>query len=294
MDIRKLCLAAALFFVCAASSAQTKLESFYGLKLGEQYNEKALINAMLASGMDRKTTVIKDTLSNTGLLSYTFEGKMFQLQGSAEPVKANVSLIVTNDYKFEGVIIEPQIEGADPLTFIADDALPDLMHYANANLEAVEDTFFGLPLGSDVSLASIVKAVGANGSYMGSSKEAKTRVHTFKDLTFADHEWDYALFSVTPTGKLVAFTVYDVYEGFLKGYSPANRLHIKMRNYYFRKYGIPFVEGVEEEEVSNEYVFSGRNGLDQVVSFFDTTTEKGKDAYCVQMEFVHDALNRAL
>lgn len=294
MAARKLLTSVILILVCAVSTAQTGLESFFGLKIGEKYNEVALLNAMIASGMDRQAVVARDTLANTGLLAYTFDGILLNRQDSDEPVKTVVSLIVSSDYRFEGVIITPQTEGAASLTFISDDAKPELMHYANANLKTVEGTFFGITLGDSTSLASIVKAVGDKGTYMRSGNEGRARVHTFKDLVLDDYQWDYALFSVTPDGKLVGFTVYDVFEGFIKGYHPANRLHINMRNLYFKKYGIPFVESDDEEEISNEYVFSGQNGFDQVLSFFETTTERGKDAYCVQMEFIHDSLNRKL
>ena len=294
MSVRKLIISLILLSVCAVSSAQTELKSFYGLNIGEQYNEQALLNVMIAAGMDRKSEVSRDTLATTGLLAYTFQGALDSLQDYDNPTQSVVSLIVDRDYRFKGVIITPQIEGAMPMAFISEDVRPDLFHYANANTRAVEGTFFGLDLGSDVSLASIVRAVGENGDYMRSDKEGKTRIHTFKELTFEGHQWDYAIFSVTPEGKFVAFTVYDIYEGALKGYYPANRLHLNMRDLYFKKYGIPFAESDGEEEISNEYIFSGQNGLDQVLSFFETETDRDKRAYCVQMEFVHDALNRRL
>lgn len=272
---------------------QMQLESFYGLKLGEKYPEIAVLNALRASGIDRQTPIVKDTLSYFGRLIYTADGLVVKDSSSLESVKASATVIVAPDGTFEAVILNPDIPGADPVSFVADNALPDMMHFINANVEKVDDEFFGLKLGSDVSLVSITKAVGDKGSYNSSYAEGKTRVHSFKGVAFADKEWDYALFSVTQSGKLVAFTVYSVFEGRMKGYHPSNRLHLEMRNRYFQKYGFA-VPGSDDDEVLNDYTFSGQNGLDQVVSFFETETEQGKDAYCVQMEFVHDALNRSL
>lgn len=273
---------------------QSKLESFYGLKLGEKYNERAFLNALLASGIDRQTPIVKDTIPALGRLSYTVDGMLFMRGETSEPVKTTVTIIASPDYSFDAVIIVPDIPGAEPITFVSDNAASDIAHYANANVEEVEGKFFGLKLGEPASLVSITKALGDNGQYLSSQNEGKTRVHSFKDVSYADEKWDYALFSLDPAGRLVAFTVYSVFEGSIKGYHPANRLHLRMRNRYFMKYGfaVPYSDG--EDEIYNDYVFTGQNGLDQVVSFFETKTDRGKDAYCVQMEFVHNKLNQAL
>lgn len=278
----------------AAATGQSKLESFYGLKLGEKYSERTVINALRASGIGRGTPIVKDTLPSFGRLSYTVDGMLFRRSDTAEPIKTTVTVIVSPDNTFDAVVIVPDAEDAEPMTFVSDAAAPEIQHLINANVDSVEGEFFGLKLGSGVSLVSIIKALGDNGSYLSSRNEGKARVHSFKDVTYAGHEWDYALFSITPAGKLVAFTVYDVYEGALKGYRPANKLHIEMRNAYFPKYGFSIPYSDDDDEILNDYVFTGRNGVDHAISFFETKADSGKDAYCVQMEFVHFALSKNL
>lgn len=294
MKFRNFILAALFILAGASSRGQMRLDSFYGLNLGEKYPEIAVLNALRASGMDRGTPIVKDTLPSFKHLTYLAEGIQIKSSDSNEPVKASALVVMAPDSTFEAVIVNPHLQGVDPIIFFSDNADPDLKHFINANVEKVEDEFFGLKLGSEASLVSITRAVGGSGSYKSSYNEGRTRVHSFTGVTYADTQWDYALFSVTPDGRLVAFTVYSIFEGRMKGYHPSNRLHLKMRDLYFQKYGFGVLYGGEEEEVLNDYVFSGRNGLDHIVSFFETETESGKDAYCVQMEFVHDSLNRNL
>lgn len=293
MKLRFFVLSVILLFSSVSVTGQEKLESFYGLKLGSKYPEIAVLNALRASGAGRQSPIVKDSLAAFGRLTYTVDGIVLKGSDASEQVKTSATVIMSPDNVFEAVILNPNIPGVDPVTFVADNAVPDIIHFANANTERVEDEFFGLKLGSNVSLVSITKAVGENGSYNSSYSEGKTRVHSFTGVKYADADWDYGIFSVTPAGKLVAFTVYSVFEGRVKGYHPANRLHLRMRDRYFQKYGFS-VPYSEDEEVLNDYTFSGQNGIDQIVSFFDTETRQGKDAYCVQMEYVHDALNRGL
>lgn len=293
MKIVKLIALFALLLSGVPSHGQ-KIDTFYGLKLGEKYGEKAVLNAILASGVNYKETpIVKDTVPSFGRITYSVAGVMLKIDDSQDAVKTDVTLIMSPENVFE--VLSLAREGVDekPLAFVADNALPEIMHYINANVTSVENTFFGIKLGSDVSLVSITRAVGASGLYHSSHNEGKTRVHAFKNVTYSDNEWDYALFNVTPSGKLVGFTVYDVYAGVFKGYHKADILYRRLRFGYLQKYGFS-LQSAGEEDVLSEYVFSGQNGIDHIVSFFDTKAENGKDAFCVQMEFVHDALNRSL
>lgn len=72
----------------------------------------------------------------------------------------------------------------------------------------IQDTFFGMKMGSKQTVQSIKESVGYKGSYLDDEYTADGKTVTFKDIVFAGRTWDYGTFYLTDSGAFYDLRIY--------------------------------------------------------------------------------------
>lgn len=133
----------------------------------------------------------------------------------------------------------------------------------------IQDTFFGLKIGSKVTETAIKNAVYSKGTYLNSDTVSMGREVCFTDTRYAGVIWDYVTFTIAPTGEFYVFRAYNHYKDF--GYDDkkeASDSYTNMKNRLDEKYG----EGREVTDGDDLVVYyEGSNGITIIL---DSTRSK--------------------
>ena len=129
----------------------------------------------------------------------------------------------------------------------------------NAILPTIQDTFFGMKMGSFQTISSIKTAIGYKGTVLSEDNDSFGHNITFKDLMFAGSTWDFGTFRMTDKGELYMISV----EISLKDYmaddrNEANSVYELFKSRLSEKYGA-VDESSDQDGKSIHYV--GNNDI---------------------------------
>lgn len=153
------------------------------------------------------------------------------------------------------------------------------------NLTVIQDTFFGMTLGSKQTAYSIKSAVGYKGTYLLEDPLSFGKVVTFKDIMFAGNKWDFGNFSISDTGEFYELSVNKSLAYFIKDdRQEADRLYELFKSKLAEKYGK--VEEVSDADGKSISYYSG-NGICLSLSNKKCRSVGGDYRLYVKLEYSH-------
>ena len=126
-------------------------------------------------------------------------------------------------------------------------------------IPAVQDTFFGIKLGSGQTEESINAAVGNKGTFFSDHVVSFGKLITYKDIDFAGKKWDYCDFHLTGKGQFYKLNFYiSLSDNNLEDSESADESYESFRSKLASKYG-------ERREITDEnekqVFYVGSNGI---------------------------------
>ncbi len=129
----------------------------------------------------------------------------------------------------------------------------------NTILPTIQDTFFGLKIGSHQTISTIKSAVGYKGTFLNEEKESYSNRLTFKDIMFAGKTWDFGTFSLTENGELYNLSVNISLTDYKSDdQKEADKTYESFKTRLAEKYG-EAKEGIDDEGKFVGYI--GNNGI---------------------------------
>ncbi len=159
---------------------------------------------------------------------------------------------------------------------------------ATTVLPTIQDTFFGLQMGSRQTASTIKSAVGHRGTFLSENSDIYGKSLTFKDITFAGKVWDFGDFCLTENGELyylrVSISLTDYKPDDLK---EANRTYDSFKTKLEEKYGTT-EEKSDEDGKSISYI--GNNGIGLILSNSRSKSKSGEYRRYVTLEYWHTTI----
>lgn len=157
-------------------------------------------------------------------------------------------------------------------------------------LPKVQDTFFGIEMGTQVSSMNISNALRRRGSYREEKVDPDSRKVVFADVYFAGKRWTYANFYLTSKGLLYGIHFCDCINrdsDYTKEWRCASSIYELYRNELEDKYG----EGVEKEILDGQQTtFLGSNDMTVIVSHKLGQSEGGEIRRYVELYYVYNPI----
>ena len=149
----------------------------------------------------------------------------------------------------------------------------------------IQDTFFGLTMGSIQTTGTIKSAVGYRGEYLKEEYNLYGKTVIFTDLIFAGNTWDYGNFSLTEDGELYGVTAYNSLED---GYGYEDERKAAEQTYDLYKANLDAKYGSHEEQQSGNgrsVVYIGRNDMAIILSNKRNESAGGEYRRYVSIEY---------
>lgn len=157
-------------------------------------------------------------------------------------------------------------------------------------LTKVQDTFFGIEMGTQVSSMNISNALRRRGAYREEKVDPDSRKVVFADVYFAGKRWTYANFYLTSKGLLYGIHFCDCINrdsDYTKEWRCASSIYELYRNALEDKYG----EGVEKEILDGQQTtFLGSNDMTVIVSHKLGQSEGGEIRRYVELYYVYNPI----
>lgn len=150
----------------------------------------------------------------------------------------------------------------------------------------IQDTFFGMKMGSKQTVSSIKVAVGYRGTYSDEEYNAGGKELIFADITFAGNTWDYGVFYLTEEGS---FYELKVYNSMKDGYSNDDERKDAQNIYdnYKKKLSDKYGESNEKDAEDGKYViWLGGNKMGVMVSNERNQSKGGDYRRYVSIDYV--------
>lgn len=164
--------------------------------------------------------------------------------------------------------------------------------FANTILPTIQDTFFGLKMGSRQTVSTIRSAVGHKGTFISEDNDIYGTTITFEDMAFAGKIWDFGDFSLTEKGELyklrVSISLTDYKED---DFNEANRTFESFKAKLEDKYG-PTEEKTDEDGKRISYI--GNNGIGLMLSNNRSKSKGGDYRRYVTLEYWHTEIHSQL
>ena len=157
-------------------------------------------------------------------------------------------------------------------------------------LPKVQDTFFGIKMGTQVSSMNISNALRRRGSYREEKVDPDSRKVVFADVYFAGKRWTYANFYLTSKGLLYGIHFCDCINrdsDYTKEWRCASSIYELYRSALEDKYG----KGVEKEILDGQQTtFLGSNDMTVIVSHKLGQSEGGEIRRYVELYYVYNPI----
>lgn len=162
----------------------------------------------------------------------------------------------------------------------------------NKVLPTIQDTFFGLKMGTRQTTSTIKWAVGDKGTLLSEDKDIYGKTITFKDITFAGKVWDFGEFRLTENGELYDLSV----QISLKDYGfddlkEANRTFESFKTKLEEKYG---TAEEKTDEAGKRISYIGNNGIGLMLSNERSKSKGGDYRRYVTLEYWHTEIHSQL
>ena len=164
--------------------------------------------------------------------------------------------------------------------------LASFMGEYESELPEIQDSFFGMKMGSTQTRLTIDRAVGYKGKWLDEEYISNGKVIIFKDVSFAGRTWDFANFYLTESGVLyeVKFNIsLEDYGSYSDEWKQAQSTY----NYYRQKLNDKYGEKEETESDNGKYTtFIGKNDMAVMVSNERSQSKGGSYRRYVSLDYI--------
>lgn len=159
---------------------------------------------------------------------------------------------------------------------------------ATTVLPTIQDTFFGLQMGSRQTASTIKSAVGHRGTFLSENSDIYGRTVIFRDITFAGKSWDFGTFCLTEKGELYNLSVQiSLTDYSLDARKEANNTYEIFKSKLADKYG----EAEEKTDDEGKYIsYVGNNSIGLMLSNKRSKSKGGDYRRYVTLEYWHTTI----
>lgn len=153
-----------------------------------------------------------------------------------------------------------------------------------AGLPTLQDTFFGMKIGSQQTTTSIKSAIGYKGTFVSEKNSLYGKMVIFKDFMFAGQTWDYGMFIINDEGVLYEIRTEMSLEDYsLDDKNEANRIYQLFKERLSKKYG----EKDEESDEEGTYIsYVGNNMISLTLSNERSKSNSGEYRRYVILDYI--------
>lgn len=189
--------------------------------------------------------------------------------------------------------------------YISEDAIPEVdVSYislvANVNealLElnrpTIQDTFFGMKMGSIQSVSTLISALKYKGEYLNEQYDSYGKNVSFTKLIFAGRTWDYGEFQLSDKGELYGISVYDsLDDGYI--YDDEKKEAERIYETYKEKLNVKYGQHEEmetETDDSKTIVYLGENDMVIILTNERSKSQGGTYRRYVKLAYIQTAIN---
>ena len=155
-----------------------------------------------------------------------------------------------------------------------------------SELPEIQDSFFGMKMGSTQTRLTIERSVGYKGKYLDEEYISNGKVIIFKDVSFAGQTWNFANFYITESCVLYEAKFNMSLEDY-GSYSDEWKEAQSIYNYYRQKLNDKYGEKEEKDSDDGKYTtFIGRNDMAVIVSNARSQSKGGSYRRYVSLDYI--------
>ncbi len=161
-------------------------------------------------------------------------------------------------------------------------------------IPAIQDTFFGMKLGTIQSLSTLKSSLWHKGEYLNEQYDSFGRNVTFRKLTFAGKTWDYGDFRLSDKGELYEVSVYDSINDVLASEDvkkEAEQIYANYKEKLDAKYGY---RDENSSEDGKYVIYYGENDIVVILSNVRRKSQRGEYRRYVEIDYIQTAINKRL
>ncbi len=158
----------------------------------------------------------------------------------------------------------------------------------------IQDTFFGMKMGSRQSVSSLKSAIGYKGEYLDEQYDSFGKNVSFTKLIFAGKTWDYGNFKLSDKGELYGISAYDSLDD---GYFYEDEKKAAERTYEAYKEKLNDKYGQREEKTTDDskyVIYMGENDMAIILTNERSKSQGGTYRRYVKIEYIQTAINQRL
>lgn len=155
----------------------------------------------------------------------------------------------------------------------------------------IQDTFFGMKMGSIQSVSTLTSALRHKGEYLDEQYDSFGKNVSYTKLIFAGKTWDYGNFKLSDKGELYWISAYDSLDD---GYvyndekKEAERIYETYKKRLSEKYG----QREETETDDSKYIiYLGENDMAIILTNERSKSQGGTYRRYVKLEYIQTAIN---
>ncbi len=159
-------------------------------------------------------------------------------------------------------------------------------------LPTIQDTFFGMKMGSIQSVSTLKSALGYKGEYLDEQYDSFGKNVSFTKLIFAGKTWDYGNFKLSDKGELYWISAYDSLND---GYSYEDEKKEAERTYEAYKEKLNDKYGQREEKTTDDsryVIYLGENDMAIILTNERSKSQGGSYRRYVKIEYIQTAINQ--
>lgn len=166
-----------------------------------------------------------------------------------------------------------------------------LMDIFDSLRPTIQDSFFGMKMGSTQTRWTIKDAVGYKGTYLDEEYTSNGKIIVFTDVSFAGRTWDFANFFLTEDGRFYELRVNrSLRDGVL--YEDEMRDAQKTYDYYREKLNEKYGEKEEQDSGDGKYVvYLGSNDMGVILSNERSRSKGGDYRRYVSLDYVQTKIS---
>lgn len=166
-------------------------------------------------------------------------------------------------------------------------AVTSLLIAVSAQAQDIQDTFFDLAFGSEISVDVITAGVGENGEFKYTMDRGKFDEVIFFDTEFEGFKWSLADFYLNKESKFYRFRVSNNYAD----RAQAVELYDAVKAQLDAKYKLRYTKGADDN-ILNRY--DGDNDIKLMLTFNLQTSLGGDSFYYVTLDYIQWTMYQSL
>lgn len=158
----------------------------------------------------------------------------------------------------------------------------------------IQDTFFGMKMGSIQSVSTLKSALWRKGEYLEEQYDSSGKNVSFSKLIFAGKTWDYGNFRLSDKGELYWIAAYDSLND---GYYYEDEKKEAERTYETYKEKLSEKYGQQEEKTTEDskyVIYLGENDMAIILTNERSKSQGGSYRRYVKIEYIQTAINQRL